>query len=161
MRRISSKGLQSEHYTGSSIKLPDSRRKLSVPVTAQGVPDERVKPRISLRFASSYYFMGYICWGIVLARLFDFHWLSIVLMVLLVMFVSIIYHVDTPPKTSKKDWWRMMSPSPMMDFGSVASHSEFSWHWILYRSLAMYTSGGLLSTGRVFIWSEFTLWLIV
>lgn len=102
---MSSKGLQNEHFAGSSIKLTDSLRKTIVPATgALPTNSEMVKPRITLRFASSYYFMGYICWGIVLARLFGFSWMFIVLLTILIVLFSIIFHIDSPPKRFKNDW---------------------------------------------------------
>jgi len=91
LRQLSHKGLEQQHYLNSAIRIPSSRTRKVAPTPG------KADPRITLRFAASYYFLGYLCWGIVLCRLFDFSWLAIILLTILVLFLSLVYHVDTPP----------------------------------------------------------------
>lgn len=87
-----SKRLHKTQYLDTPFHLPQS------PQLA-----DKVAPRISLRFASSYYFMGYACWVVIIARLFGFNWLFIIFAVIVFAAICIIAHIDSPPKKFKSN----------------------------------------------------------
>jgi len=86
-----SKGVQTTHYVDTPIQLP------------QIAANEHIIPRISLRFVGSYYFLGYFCWIIILARLFGFGWISILFLMVIISLVCVVYNIDQPPRRMKKD----------------------------------------------------------
>ena len=86
-----SKQLHTTHYVNTPFNLPQ-------PTTAR----DKLNPRISLRFAASYYFMGYVCWIIILARVFGFSWLIILFALIMFAVVCIFAHLDSPPKHFKE-----------------------------------------------------------
>ena len=86
-----SKGVQTTHYIDTPIQLP------------QIAANEHIIPRISLRFVGSYYFLGYFCWIVILARLFGFGWISILLLMVSISLVCVVYNIDQPPRRLKYD----------------------------------------------------------
>ena len=88
----SSKRIHTKHYINTPFHLPQ------IPNTSTV---EKVVPRISLRYAASYYFMGYFCWVIIIARIFGFGWMPILFVAVLFAIISVIAHIDSPPKKFK------------------------------------------------------------
>jgi len=82
-----SKEVENTRFLNCSIKIPRQRVDLT-----------EVKPRISLRFGASYYFLGYMFWAVVFARLFGFSWFTIISVFLIGIIVAVVVHIDSPPK---------------------------------------------------------------
>ena len=89
-------------------KRLNHNRFIDVPINLphQSAPQllETLEPRVSLRFAGSYYFMGYFCWVMILARLFGFSWLFIMFMVLFIFMICVLCHIDSPPRQVRRDF---------------------------------------------------------
>ncbi|XP_057294852.1 sphingomyelin phosphodiesterase 4-like isoform X2 [Hydractinia symbiolongicarpus] len=79
-----SKVTQINHYTNMSISLPKQSH-------------TPVKPRVSLRFAGSYYFMVYSGLFLLFSVLFGVGSIFSLLLLFLIMVTCVIRHVDVPP----------------------------------------------------------------
>ena len=96
MLRSLSQKLKTNRYHKTPFTLPPSS-------TASLTTSVVVSPRISLRFAASYYFLGRVGCLIVLARMCGCGWMVILLALLVFIVLSIIVNVDSPPKRFDKD----------------------------------------------------------
>lgn len=79
-----SKVTQITHYTNMSISLPKQSH-------------TPVKPRVSLRFAGSYYFMVYSGLFLLFSVFFGVGSIFSLLLLFLIMVTCVIRHVDVPP----------------------------------------------------------------
>ncbi|XP_065668532.1 sphingomyelin phosphodiesterase 4 isoform X4 [Hydra vulgaris] len=85
--------------------ISDALRTISKIVATDGgqITTSAVHPRVSLRFAASYYFIGYTSWFIVLALLFGFHWLLVIIITIFILLIFTILNVDSKPEIIKID----------------------------------------------------------
>merc|ERR1711962_895451 len=80
-----SQKLKINRYLNTPFVLPPSSSSLST---------DEVIPRISLRFAASYYFMGCVGWLTILAKIFGVGWFLILLLLFLFILMNVVANVE-------------------------------------------------------------------